>query len=167
MQGTLFVESEEEGMAAYRPEFVSQVYKLCLLGLSDTEVAQFFEVSRATLTMWRDKYEHFGKAMKDGRTIADAEVAYSLYQQATGYTRRVIKSQYDKEAGRFVRDEWDEFVQGDVKAQVAWLTFRRRGTLWDAKVDFGNPALPDAVSAKPAETAQDASKIYDLMTKGG
>jgi hypothetical protein len=37
----------------YQPEFAEQAYKLCLLGATDPEMADFFEVCVATVQNWK------------------------------------------------------------------------------------------------------------------
>ncbi len=35
--------------------------------------------------MWKSRYEEFSEALRNGKAIADAEVANALYQRAIGY----------------------------------------------------------------------------------
>jgi len=70
--------------ADYHCIFVHQVKKLCLLGMIDTEIAEFFDVSVRTLNRWKHKYPEFWQSMKQGKISADANVAESLYKSALG-----------------------------------------------------------------------------------
>jgi hypothetical protein len=69
----------------YDPKFNEQARKLCLLGATDKELADFFEISESTLNEWKLKYDEFSESLKEGKTIADATVTESLYKSANGY----------------------------------------------------------------------------------
>lgn len=66
----------------YQPDYVKQVYKLCLLGATDQELADFFEVDRDTIKNWAKKHLDFAEARRNGKLKADAEVASKLYKRA-------------------------------------------------------------------------------------
>lgn len=68
----------------YRPEFAEQARKLCLLGLTDTGLADFFGVDEATIHRWKHAHTDFCQAIQAGKMVADAEVADSLYRSAVG-----------------------------------------------------------------------------------
>lgn len=69
----------------YKEEYNEQAYKLCLLGATDTELANFFEVSEQTLNTWKKDHPEFLESIKRGKSIADANVASKLYHRAIGY----------------------------------------------------------------------------------
>lgn len=58
----------------------------CLLGAIDTELADLFGVSVATINTWKVKYPKFLESIKEGKASADARVANSLYHRALGYS---------------------------------------------------------------------------------
>lgn len=70
----------------YKPEYAIQAKKLCLLGLIDTELAEFFEVDQDTIHEWKKVYPEFSESVKAGKRSADAEVANSFHKRAVGYT---------------------------------------------------------------------------------
>ena len=70
----------------YKYKYCSQVYKLCLLRAIDEDIADFFDISVATLTTWKKKYPKFMSSIKRGKIQADSEVAEKLYQRACGYS---------------------------------------------------------------------------------
>ena len=55
----------------YRIEFSDQALKLCLLGATDKELAEFFSVSEQTLNKWKKDYPEFLESLKKGKNIAD------------------------------------------------------------------------------------------------
>ncbi|EFK36819.1 Uncharacterised protein [Chryseobacterium gleum] len=69
----------------YDEVFNEQVYKLCLLGAIDKEIAEFFNVCEATINNWKIEYPEFLESIKKGKQIADANVADRLYQRALGF----------------------------------------------------------------------------------
>lgn len=68
----------------YREEYAEQAHRLALLGLTDAEMAQFFEVSAATLYRWKNEHPQFCESISRGKLPADANVALALYQRACG-----------------------------------------------------------------------------------
>jgi len=69
----------------FKPEYLEQAYKLCLLGATDEEMADFFGVRVTTIDNWKKKRKKFLGAVKRGKIAADANVAESLYKRACGY----------------------------------------------------------------------------------
>ena len=69
----------------YCKELDAQVYKLCLLGAVDTEIADFFGICERTLNYWKENHESFYESMKSGKSLADANVVERLYKRAMGY----------------------------------------------------------------------------------
>ena len=62
-----------------------QVYKLCLLGATDKQIANIFNVSEQTINTWKEKEPEFLESLKEGKLFADANVSKSLYERANGY----------------------------------------------------------------------------------
>lgn len=69
----------------YRPEFADQARKLCALGATDANLADFFEVSIATIRNWMTQHADFLDAIKEAKKVADELVERSLYMRARGY----------------------------------------------------------------------------------
>ncbi|MEX3972246.1 terminase [Paraburkholderia caribensis] len=69
--------------SAYKEEYAEQARKLCLLlGATDVNLANFFEVTDRTIRTWKRKHPEFAAAVDQGGMRADMEVANSLYQRA-------------------------------------------------------------------------------------
>lgn len=129
----------------FKPEFVEQARKLCELGATDYELADFFEIDRATIYRWQASYPEFCDALKAGKVAADERVERSLYHRATGYTfksEKVFQFQ-----GAIVRADTIEHVAPDTTAMIFWLK-NRRPDLWRDKHDIehtgkdGEPLVP-------------------------
>lgn len=109
----------------YKEEYAKQVYKLCLLGMTDAELAKFFEVNADTITEWKKVHEEFSVSIREGREIADADVATKLYKRALGY-------EYEETSIKSSDDRGDEttihkkHMPADVRAMRIWLNNRQR-----------------------------------------
>ncbi|MDV3749677.1 terminase [Elizabethkingia anophelis] len=69
----------------YLEVYNDQVYKLCLLGATDKEIADFFNVCEATINNWKNEHPSFLESIKAGKQIADYNVVNRLYQRALGF----------------------------------------------------------------------------------
>ncbi len=108
----------------YKADYAKQVYKLCLLGATDAEMADIFDVSEQTLNAWKHAHPEFLEAIKTGKKIADAEIANSLYQRAKGYSHpdtdiRVINNE-------IVKTEIIKYYPPDTAAAFIWLKNRQK-----------------------------------------
>lgn len=75
----------------YKEEYNEQAYKLCLLGATNEEIADFFNVCTSTIDNWNNKYPEFLGSIKKGKLLADANVAEKLYHRACGYEHKEDK----------------------------------------------------------------------------
>ncbi len=69
----------------YKEEYCVQAEKLCKLGATDKEIADFFDVTESTVNLWKIEHPEFSESVKKGKIWADAEVAHSFHKRATGY----------------------------------------------------------------------------------
>jgi len=70
----------------YKPEYDRQVFRFALLGATDDEIADFYEVHVDTITNWKKAHPSFFASLKRGKLEADGKVTKSLYQRAKGYS---------------------------------------------------------------------------------
>ena len=111
----------------YQESYAIQAEKLTVLGATDVDLADFFEVSINTIKRWKTRHEAFGASLKVGKGASDDRVEHSLYQRAVGYT-------FDSELVKVVNHEVvriprREHVPPDTTAQIFWLK-NRRPDLW-------------------------------------
>lgn len=131
--------------SVYREEFAAQTRKLCALGHTDQEVADFLNVSRNTLDRWRGLYPEFCDALKMGKAPADERVERSLFHRAVGYTFEAEEVfQYQ---GQIVRAKVRKHVPPDTTAAIFWLKNRRKDLWRDVhRHEVGLPGAFDKLS---------------------
>ena len=117
----------------YKLEFVEQAQKLCALGATDIEIADFFEVEVRTLYRWKNQHDDFCQALKVAKEVADQRVERSLFARANGYEHdevdiRVIQNE-------IVQTPIRKFYPPDTTAAIFWLKNRNPGQ-WRDKVEM-------------------------------
>ena len=70
----------------YKETHNEQARKLCLLGATDESLANFFDVSVTTLNAWKKGHPKFLLSIREGKEVADANVANALYNRAIGFS---------------------------------------------------------------------------------
>jgi len=137
----------------YQPVFAEQAAKLCRLGATEKDLADFFEVSERTLLTWKGQHPEFLLALKQGKALADAEVADRLYQRALGYSHpeddiRVCD-------GVIVTTPTMKHYPPDTTACIFWLKNRRPDRWRDRPDPIHDDDPPPSV--KVVIEVQDAS----------
>lgn len=117
----------------YKAEYAKQAERLCRLGATDEEVADFFEVPRRTLTRWQQTNPKLAAAMKLGKEIPDQRVERALYARAVGYDFKAVKI-FCNSAGEVTEVPYIEHVPPDPKAALQWL-FNRKRDEWSLRVE--------------------------------
>jgi hypothetical protein len=106
------IPKEEGRPTKYKEEYNDQAYKLCLLGATDKELADFFEVNEDTIYEWKKVHSKFSDSVKKGKVMADAEVAKSFHKRAVGY-------QYDEVTYEKLGEKLDGLEEeGDIKLEI-------------------------------------------------
>jgi hypothetical protein len=121
----------------YDGAFAEQAYKLCLLGATDEQLADFFEVCRTTIDHWKHEHPLFMDALQRGKLTADGAIAESLFKSAQGYeltetTERIVDGQVASVTTR-------KKCQPNVTAAIFWLKNRQKQT-WNER--YMPPAEP-------------------------
>lgn len=115
----------------FKEEFILQAKKLCKLGATDIEVADFFGIDVRTLYRWKGEQPKFCQALKAGKNEADDRVERSLFARATGFEHdeidiRVINNKIVKTAIR-------KIYAPDTTAAIFWMKNRRPGEWRETK----------------------------------
>src|SRR5262245_40374254 len=111
----------------YKPEFAEQAYDLCLMGATNQDLADCFEVSRSTIDKWLRREREFAQTVRRGRDLADAEVARALYSRAVGFSYQATKVLLHRGEPVFV--PVTVYQPPHVGAGMFWLR-NRRPDLW-------------------------------------
>ena len=134
----------------YQPGFAKQTEKLCKLGATDQEIADFFEVRVSTIGNWKNDYPEFLEALKTGKAEPDERVTRSLYHKAIGYSYDAVKIFMPAGATEPVYAPYREHVPPDTTACIFWLKNRRQQEWRDVHKhehgqpqDFDNMPLPE------------------------
>ena len=116
----------------YIEEYAEQARKLCKLGATDPDLAEFFKVHLSTIWEWSTRHQAFSDAVKIGKDQANDCVDRSLYMKARGYfldTEKVFCSQ-----GAVTRVDTREYYPPDSTA-IIWWQRNRRPDLWRERQD--------------------------------
>lgn len=124
----------------YKSGYNQQAEKLCKLGATDKELANFFEVNEDTINQWKKTHPEFSESLKKGKQIADAEVADKLFKRATGYEHPDIDIKVIN--NKIVKTKLTKHYPPDTVAGIFWLKNRQKGK-WRDKQDIGIERLPD------------------------
>lgn len=107
----------------YKDEYAKQAYKLALLGSTDKDLADFFEVAESTINLWKLENPIFSESLKKGKLEADANVAKSLYKRALGFKHKEDKIFNDNGAPLIVPTT--KHYPPDPTAIIFWLKNRQ------------------------------------------
>ena len=117
----------------FKPEFVTQAEKLCKLGATDMELADFFEVDKATLNRWKSEHQDFCASIKTAKAEADERVERSLYARATGYEHEDVDIRVVE--GQIVQTPIRKHYAPDTTAAIFWLK-NRKSAEWRDKQEL-------------------------------
>ena len=137
----------------YKPEYAETARKLCLLGMTDSQLAIFFEVSEQTINNWKKRHGEFAEALTQGKAIADADVAVALFRRAIGYTTTEQKIIATPDGPKVF--ELKKTLPPEVGAARFWLK-NRQPQHWRENVDI--PADPNQF---PGPSEEELDEIYE------
>jgi hypothetical protein len=120
---------------SFRPEYVPLAYRMCLLlNATNKELASVFDVTEATIAVWKDEHPEFMEAIHKGKEGADAKVAKRLFERANGYEHKSEKIFADPKTGNVLRVPIIEKYPPEVTAIRFWLTNRQPAKFRDKQV---------------------------------
>jgi hypothetical protein len=147
--------------SSYQPEYAEQAKKLCELGATDREIANFFKVKERTIYRWQIQFPDFCHALKMGKDTADERVERSLYRRALGYSHDAVHvSNYQ---GAVTLTPIIEHHAPDTTACIFWLKNRRPDRWRDIK------AVEHDIGRRLAELAESDlnARLAQLLGKAG
>ena len=120
-----------EKNSKYKSEYNDLAYNYALLGVTDKQLAEFFDVCEATLNNWKNDHPSFLESLKKGKSQADAMVAKSLFQRALGYSHPETKIVTHNGAITDSQDVVKHYAP-DTAAGIFWLK-NRQPDIWRDK----------------------------------
>lgn len=130
-------DSKDGRPSLFSPEYVEQAEKLCRLGATDAELADFFGVSVRTLHRWKAEREDFCHSVKIGKEAADNRVERALYEKATGFAyveQQAFKVRNSDGSETLETIEVERMAPPDTTAMIFWLKNRKKAD-WRDKID--------------------------------
>lgn len=118
----------------YDRKYNKQVEKLCKLGATDKEMAEFLEVSEDTFHEWKKVYPKFSESIRKGKILADANVSERLYTRAMGYSHPEVDIRVID--GEIVQTPLIKHYPPDTAAAIFWLKNRQKKK-WRDKIEQG------------------------------
>jgi hypothetical protein len=161
------VESVRTGRPTlYRPELCELARRLALLGLTETEMADAFNVDVGTLIEWKARHREFREAIERGGVHADAKVAESTYHRALGYRHPAVKIFQGTPEGGPVIVPYTEHYPPDTQAASLWLR-NRQGARWRDKqeVDVKGSFIHRLQQMSPAEREAAAIELAERIRR--
>jgi hypothetical protein len=149
---------ERPNQTQYQDRYAHEARKLCQLGATDRDLAEFFDVTTVTIWRWQARYPEFFAALNRNKDAADDRVERSLYQRATGYTYDSEKIFTTKD-GDVIREPILEHVPPDVTACIFWLK-NRRASEWRDKTDHDHNHLHALNLQGGKMTVEDAQNLF-------
>lgn len=154
----------------YNPSFDEQAYKLCLLGATDNDLADFFEVNQDTINEWKKVHPSFSESLKRGKSIADSNVADRLYQRAMGFehdTEEIKVLSAGKEGSIIERVPIRKIYPPDSVAAIFWLK-NRQPDKWREKQEIDKRTrITDERIDTSNLTEEDLRVLAEIQRKSG
>ncbi len=148
---------------SYKPEYNEQVFKLCLLGATDADIADFFEVTETTINNWKIDYPEFFESIKSGKQKADSTVAESLYKRANGYEHEDVDiKMYD---GEIIQTKLIKHYPPDTTAAIFWLK-NRKPAVWRDKHEVDHTTKGEKIAGFDYSKLSDAT-LRELANASG
>lgn len=145
---------------------LKQVYRLCILGMTNEELAEHYYVKYETWMQWINPSSKTWKpglaeTIAKGREDIVAKVAERLVQRALGYKAKATKMFYDSQSGEVVKEEYIEHYPPSEQAAIFILKNKRPGDWKEKQIVEG----PDGKSASNIQVhvLTDDNKIKKLL----
>lgn len=116
----------------FKKEFIGQAFKLCQLGATDAQLADFFNVTQRTINNWKKSHSDFFHTLKAAKAEFDTKVELALFQRAVGYSHpeeKIFNNQ-----GEILRVTTTKHYPPDTTACIFWLR-NRKPQQWRDKVE--------------------------------
>lgn len=110
----------------YSKALVGQAKKLCAMGATDIQLADFFGVCEKTIYTWKIKHPEFLQALKESKDELDTKVERSLFDRAMGYSHPEDKILANpKDPNKPIVVETIKHYPPDSTSMIFWLKNRQ------------------------------------------
>ena len=154
----------------YNPEFhPEQTRNFCLLGYTDKELAKIFGIGESTWYKWLKRFVELREARREGKEVADAEVAQAFYKRAVGYSyasEKIVTLSIGEGCSRVERVPITVVVLPDASAALKWLQ-NRRPKEWRDKVEVEHSGAIDTNNLAALSDEQIEARLKELKSKKG
>lgn len=116
----------------YIKKYDRMAYRHCLLGATDKDLAELFDVSEQTINAWKVAHPSFLESIKKGKVDADQEISLSLFKRAKGYSHP--DTHISNFQGEITKTAIRKHYPPDTVAAIFWLK-NRQPKKWRDKVD--------------------------------
>jgi hypothetical protein len=142
---------------------INMAKKLYRMGATDEDVANFLNVTPATIYAWKDERPEFLKATKE-KANADEKVFMSLYKRACGYSHPDMDIK--QFMGQVIVTPITKHYPPDTTACIFWLKNRQREKWRDEQVTNLlqiNGVEADVVNNLRKIAGMDCKEIQDVQ----
>lgn len=154
--------SEGRGITKWAPDKIEEARNMALLGYSEADMARVWGISTPTIDLWKKLYPEFQKALKDGKSPANAKVVASLYKKAIGYFEyeEVVKIY----KGKAVKMRVKKYYPPDTEAIKYFLSCKEREK-WSQRTEVTNTNIHITRINLGELTTDDLKSIQQMQMK--
>jgi len=145
---------------------IKRSYKLSLLGLTNAEIALALNIPNNQFGQWQTQYPVLAQALAQGREVASANVAQSLYKRAVGYSVEVEEVRtVDKDLQTV---KYKKYFPPSVQAAMYWLNNRDKNRWGNVKkLEHGGTINHNMTGAIPVDLSDLTVEELKLAAKLG
>jgi hypothetical protein len=163
LKGNKYAKGNRGGRPSkYKPEYCEIAQKLCAkCAFTDTQLAEWFEVSARTLAEWKLEHPEFAEALKLGKAETDDLVERSAVAHMVGYY--VTVDEMDRFGNVKQLRKW---IPGNAHAAMKWLSCRRPEVYREQKEKKHILSMDDAFLRFLEQMEEDAKREKELNAPG-
>jgi hypothetical protein len=146
----------------FKPEYIEQATKLCRLGATDKDLADFFEVCESTIDNWKNAHPEFLGSIKEAKAEADSRVIRALFERATGYSHPEDK--IFNHNGEALVVPTTKHYPPDPTSAIFWLKNRQPDD-WRDKYERNHSLSPETIALLARIDGMSDEQLEDLAER--
>lgn len=159
----------------WKPEFLRIIYHMALLGAKEKDICTALGVQPNAMAVWKRTRAGVNEVLREGKMIADAKMAESLYHVGTGYSHpetKIIPNRVKtfNEKGKLIKDELKiervdvvKHYPPNVTAATKWLK-ARHPELWGEQ---SNEINSQVININTINYADFSNQELEVLAKMG